>query len=308
MKSTTTSITEGMDLSGMTALVTGSSSGLGKECARILAYRGAHVVMANRNERKTAHAISELTNSIGTVAAGRLEFRACDTSRMQTVSALVDTIVARGENISALFLNAGVFGMEFQLTEEGFERTFATNYIGHYLLVHRLISSGCLASDARIVATQTSGIRNPFSKMDLEMLASPDAHRSRFQRAMASPNSKVLLALMMAEFKQRIKATRLPHVTFNAGDPGATLTDNVNQIGGILGTISRTLGPYLFKSVERGAAVLVWAATNPALADVSGVCLSHKLKPVRLPDRCTDPVSSRQAWETTESLLGLQPW
>lgn len=308
MKPTTTSVTEGLDLTGMTALVTGSSSGLGKECARILAHRGARVLMANRNERKTAEAISEIANSIGKEAAGRLEFRECDTSRMKTVHALVDSIAARGERVGALSLNAGVFGMEFQLTEDGLERTFATNYIGHFLLVHRLVSLGCLTPNARIVATQTSGIRNPLAKMDLAMLGQPEAHRRQFRRAMASPKSKVLLALMMAWFRQRIKTTQLPNVTFNAADPGATLTDNVNQIGGVLGAISRSVGPYLFKSVERGAAVLVWAATNPSLAGVTGSCFSDTLKPIRLPDRCTNEETARRAWQATESLLGLRSW
>lgn len=308
MKPTTLTVTDGVDLTGETVLVTGSSSGLGKECARILAYRGARVLMANRNERKTADAISAMANSIGREAAARLEFRECDTSRMPTVNALVDTIISRGERLSALFLNAGVFGMEFQLTEDGFERTFATNHIGHFLLVHRLISAGCLSPDARIVATQTSGIRNPFSKMDLEMLASPGAHRGRFQRTMASPNSKVLLALMMTEFARRIRVTSLPNVTFNAGDPGATLTDNVNQIGGVLGAVSRFLGPILFKSVEQGGAVLLWVATSRTLAGVSGACFSDSLRPIRLPSRCTDLQSAHQTWETTERLLGLQPW
>ncbi len=307
MKPTTTSVTDGVDLTGETALITGSSSGLGKECARILAYRGARVLMANRNERKTVDAISVMAESIGSEAAARLEFRECDTSRMRSVNALVDTIISRGERLDLLYLNAGVFGMEFQLTDDGFERTFATNYIGHFLLVHRLVSAGCLSPNARIIATQTSGIRNPFSKMDLEMLASPGAHQRRFQRAMASPNSKVLLALMMTELARRIRATSLPNVTFNAGDPGATLTDNVNQIGGVLGAISRSVGPYLFKPVERGAAVLVWAATSPALGGVTGSCFSEKLRRIRLPNRCTDAESARRAWRATESLLGLPP-
>ncbi len=264
--------------------------------------------MANRNEQKTEIARLELQQSIGEEAARRLEFRLCDTSRMRTVNALVDAIRAGGEKIHLVFLNAGVFGMDYQLTEDGFERTFATNYIGHFLLVHRLVSAGCLSPNGRIVATQTSGIRNPFSRSDMDMLTHPDDQRHRFSRGMASPNSKVLLALMMAEFGGRVNATSLPKVTFNAGDPGATLTDNVNQIGGILGTVSRFLGPRLFKPVERGAAVLVWAATNPSLSGMTGRCFSHKLNPITLPVRCTNMESARQVWETTESLLGLRPW
>lgn len=307
MGPTTTSVTEGTDLTGKTALVTGSSSGIGRECARILAVRGARVLMANRNEKKTGDVISELTRSIGSRAAQHLEYRECDTSRMHTVHALADSIAATGERIDLLFLNAGVFGMEFQITEDGFERTLATNYIGHFLLVHRLLTAGLLSGDARIIATQTSGIRNPFSKMNLEMLENPGANRDRYRRSMSSPDSKVMLALMMTEFARRV-APSMSGVTFNSGDPGATLTDNVNQLSGMLGTISRALGPHLFKSADQGAAVLIWVATNSQLVFHSGQSFSHQLRPMRLPTKCTNPDAARRAWDITESILRLKRW
>lgn len=304
MKRTTESITEGIDLTGKTALITGSSSGLGKECARVSALRGAHVLMANRNEQKTVAVISGLTNSIGIAAARNLEFRECDTSRMRTVDALVDKIASSGEKLDLVMLNAGVFGRPFQITEDGLERTYATNYIGHFLLVHRLVSSNLLTSDARIIATQSSGIQNPFAKADLDMLREPRANESCYKRSMSSPNSKVLLALMMAEFTRRRTGTAYANLTFNSGDPGATLTDNINQVGRALGLISRVLRP-LLKPVEEGAAVLVWAATSAALNGQSGCLFSHKLKSVRLPTKCADPKMARESWETTESILGL---
>lgn len=308
MKLTTTSITDGSDLTGKCAIVTGSSSGIGLECARILALRGAHVVMANRSEKRTAESVATLRHSIDTESMGRLEYRECDLSRMQTVHTFIERTAANKEPIDLLILNAGVFGMEFQLTEDGFERTLATNYIGHFLLMHRLVAANLLAPDARIVATQTSGIKNPFSKMDLEMLENPAVNRHRYQRAMSSPNSKVLLALMMTEFTRRIKSTTIPEVAFNSGDPGATLTDNVNQLTGALGVLSRLLGPILFKSAEQGAAVLAWAATSPELSGTSGNCYSHKLKLMKLPAKCTNAESARQEWDATESVLKLKSW
>jgi hypothetical protein len=140
------------------------------------------------------------------------------------------------------------------------------------------------------------------------MLEDPTVNRHRYQRTMSSPNSKVLLALMMTEFTRRIKSTTSPGVSFNSGDPGATLTDNVNQLGGVLGILSRALGPILFKSVEHGAAVLAWAATSPELSGTSGQCYSHDLKRMKLPAKCTNAESARQAWDATESALKLKSW
>lgn len=297
-----------MDLSTWTALVTGASSGIGKECARVLALRGARVIMANRNREKPLAVIGELSKSIGSDEGNRLEFAECDTSRMNSVRALADAIATRGERIDILLLNAGVFGLPYFLTEDNFERTLATNYIGHFLLIYLLVNSGSLTYDARIVATQTSAIQNPFAKLDLPMLDNPQLHHARYRRAMSSPNSKVLLALFMTEFARRVRNTAYSRVTFNSGDPGATLTDNINQIGGVLGAISRAVGPMLFKSVEEGAAVLVWAATNPELGQTTAACYSHKLKRMNLPAKCIDPVGASQAWDATVAALKLLPW
>jgi NAD(P)-dependent dehydrogenase (short-subunit alcohol dehydrogenase family) len=299
-------VTDGIDLSGKTAIVTGSSSGIGLECARVLALRGARVIMANRNENKTAEVISRFSQSIGADAAQRCEFRGCDTSRLRTVDELANGIAAAGEKIDLVFLNAGVFGRPFQITEDGLEATYATNYVGHFLLVHSLATGGLFSADARIIATQTSGIQNPFSKADQDMLRDPNA--SRYKRSMSSPNSKVLLALMMTEFTRRREGTPFAQVTFNAGDPGATLTDNINQVGPLLRFVSRLFRPVLLKPVEEGAAVLLWIAASPELAGQSGRLFSHKLNPMRLPRKCVDPDVAGEVWGTTESVLGLGAW
>jgi len=309
VKPTAERVTESADLSGKTTLVTGASSGLGRECARVLALRGARVLLVCRNAAKAAQAVNEFGPSIGREAARRCEIRVCDTAGMDSVRSLIGTLEAERLPIDRLFLNAGVFGLPFRLTDDGFEYTYAANYVGHFLLVHGLASAGLLSPAARIVATISDGAyKNPLSRLDLAMLQDAKSSRPRLSNLFASPNSKILLLLMMQEFSRRVEGTRLARVRFNGADPGPTLTDNVNQMGAVLRVLGRIAGPLLLKPVGEGAAVLLWAATSPALEGRTGRLFSHALEEVPMPRKCTDAELAARAWTATEEILGLAPF
>lgn len=294
MKPTAESVTEGVDLSGKTALVTGATSGLGRECARVLALRGARVIIACRDPQKGRAVI----DAMGEHGAS-CEAAPCELTSMRSVRALADSL----ERADLLFLNAGVFGLPFALTDEGLERTFAANFLGHFLLMHRLLARGALAPGARIVATLSEGVLNPLVKVDLALLGDPSANARRYSTMGASPATKVLLARVATELSRRAEG-----ITFNSVLPAATLTDNVNQGGAIARAIGPFIGPLLFARVEHGAAVLAWAATSRELAGQTAKAFSSKLREVRLPKRCTDPKLARETWDAAERALGLDPW
>ncbi len=309
MKPTATSVTEAIDLRERTAIVTGSSSGLGRECARVLASRGARVIMACRNVEKAEAVIRTFAETIGHEAAKRCEVVPCDTASMGSVRSLSSAIATRGSAIDLLFLNAGVFGIPYRLTDDGLEYTFAANYIGHFLMLHDLATRGLLPKTARVVATMSEGAyRNPFSKVDLDTLAHAADGARRFSKLSGSPNSKVLLALSMMEFSRRVAGTSLAHITFNAGEPGPTETDNINQGGPVVRFFGRTLGPLFMKPVGEGSAVLLWLATSADLIGQSGKLFGSSFGEVTLPKRFRDPSLSEEAWTTTEAVLGLEPF
>ncbi len=297
MKNTAASITEGSDLTGKTAVVTGATSGLGKEVARVMALRGARVVIPARNVAKGQAVAAEL--------GGRCEVRACDLSTLRvgtgSVASFARTLAA--EKIDYLFLNAGVFGAPFRLTSEGYEHTYASNYLGHFLLVHRLLASSVFADDARIVATFSEIHRNPFVRPALEMLvASP---KKPLSSAMASPNSKVLMGLMMNAFPRKVVGTPSEGVSFSGGMPGMTLTDNVNQMGPVTNALAKLIAPVMFHSVEIGAAPLVWLATVAEPASTQGKVFDHHLRELPLPACARDAEGATAAWDATEAALGL---
>lgn len=308
MVATTESVTEHIDLTGRTALVTGASSGLGMECARVLALRGAEVLLACRNGPKAQRVIEGFVDSVGDAAAARCRVEICDLADMASVIDLTARLAKRRVQLDIVHLNAGVFGLPFELTADGFERTFAANYIGHFLLVHGLLTTRSLAPGCRIVATQSEGsYKNPIARVDLEMLTHADTASRFLSGYKASPNSKVLLLLMMLELSRQTGDATAPPFTFNSADPGATLTDNVNQIGPVIGAISRAMSSMIFKPVEVGAAILVWLATSDEVGEQNGELFVRGFRPHAIPERFRDPGLAEASWKATEELLGLEP-
>jgi WW domain-containing oxidoreductase len=300
MKATAESITAGVDLSGKTAIVTGSTSGIGREAARVLALRGATTVFACRNVSKGQKIVDEL--ALPDEARARCLVRNCDLAALPTVRALVD---AQQAPVDILLLNAGVFGGPFQLTADGLDYTYSSNYAGHFLLLHELGVRGLLSPSLRAIATLSENVRlNPFLRPDIEMLVDPTAKR---HGRTASPNAKVLMLLAMLHLSRKAASIGLGGASFDSCDPGPTLTDNVNQVGPVLGAIAKAMAPILFKPVERGASVLVWAATSPELAGGSGRIFTSSLSPAKIPARWLE-ADGESCWRATEKKLGLSSW
>ncbi len=292
---------EGSGLSQTTVLVTGATSGLGRECARVLALRGARVLMPCRSLDEAKRVLGEFRIAHASAMAERCQPHPCDLSSIASVHAYLDGL-SRDAPIDMLFLNAGVFAVPRQLTDEGFEYTLAANYLGHFLLLYKLAMLGILSENARIVVTLSESVhKNPFSRADIAMIAK-DPPKPAAQM-FSSPNSKVLLALMMGEFLRRISNSNLHSIRFNAVDPGPTLTDNVNQGSRIQRMLGQLVGPILFKKVDQGAAPLVWAASSSEAK--SGVLYTAIGKEARLPKKCTDPETAARAWLASEAALDL---
>jgi WW domain-containing oxidoreductase len=300
------SLTQSFDLTGQTALVTGASSGLGLELTRVLLLGGARVHLAVRNVDK-AHGALDAAR-LPAEARARANVLHCDLAALQTVRAALEVLDLEGRPIDRIALNAGVFGLPYRLTEDGLEYTFQSNYAGHFLLLHGLLVRGLLAQKARVVATLSENIRlNPFLKADLEMLVDPETHRDRFGKQ-ASPNAKVLMTLAMQHFLRVAQGTPCESVSFDGCDPGGTLTDNVNQLGPVIGAIAKVLAPAIMKPVGQGAIALAWPLCAPTLPGASPRIFRANQDAVPIPKRWTDPALAARVWTETEQKLSLPAW
>ncbi|HEX6255093.1 MAG TPA: oxidoreductase [Euzebyales bacterium] len=137
---------------GRVAVVTGANGGLGLATARALAGRGAHVVMATRDQTKATHAHAEILAAHPTAS---LEIVELDLGSLASVAAAAEQIRAAHDHVDLLINNAGVMAMPERVTADGFETQFGVNHLGHWALTAQLLPA-VLGADAPRIVTVTS--------------------------------------------------------------------------------------------------------------------------------------------------------
>jgi NAD(P)-dependent dehydrogenase (short-subunit alcohol dehydrogenase family) len=138
---------------GRTAVVTGANGGLGLETARQLAAKGAHVVMAARNQRKAEAAADDIRSSAPDVS---LELVTLDLASQASVRAAAEQIMAAHKSIDLLINNAGVMGISEAKTADGFEMQFGVDHLGHWSLTALLLPALLRTRGARIVTVTST--------------------------------------------------------------------------------------------------------------------------------------------------------
>jgi NAD(P)-dependent dehydrogenase (short-subunit alcohol dehydrogenase family) len=201
------------DLSGRTALVTGANTGLGLQTCRVLAARGAHVVLACRNLDKAGHAASQIAAAFP--GAGTSTVR-LDLTSQAGVRSAAGEIRARFPHLDLLINNAGVMEVPGQRTEDGFELTLATNHLGPFALTGLLLDR--LAAGARIVTV--SSIAHLDGVMDFDDL---QAER-HYDPEQAYSQSKLANLLFTYELDRRLRAAGTGVIAL-ACHPGVVYTD-----------------------------------------------------------------------------------
>jgi NAD(P)-dependent dehydrogenase (short-subunit alcohol dehydrogenase family) len=201
------------DLSGRTAVVTGANTGLGFQAARVLAERGAHVVLACRNADKAGHAADRIAAAS---AGARTSVVRLDLASQSSVRSAAEEIRSRFPHVDLLINNAGVMEVPFQLTEDGFELTLATNHLGPFALTGLLLDG--LAPGARIVTVSSIGHLN--GVMDFDDLQS----ERHYDPDQAYSQAKLANLLFTYELDRRLRAAGAK-VTALACHPGVVYTD-----------------------------------------------------------------------------------
>ncbi|KAG6468562.1 hypothetical protein ZIOFF_073250 [Zingiber officinale] len=159
--STAEEVTRGLDGSGLSAIVTGASSGIGAETARVLALRGVRVVMAVRNMSAGATVKEEISKE---VPSSKVDVMELDLSSMASVRKFASEFNALNLPLNILINNAGVMANPFGLSKDGIELQFATNHVGHFLLTYLLLDNMKNASrtsrvEGRIINLSSEGHR-----------------------------------------------------------------------------------------------------------------------------------------------------
>jgi NAD(P)-dependent dehydrogenase (short-subunit alcohol dehydrogenase family) len=236
----------GVSLTGKTALVTGSTDGLGKEVARQLASLGALVIVHGRN-RERGEEVVKLIESAG----GKAVFHHADFASLAGVAEFAETILETYDRLDLLINNAAaVSGAERQTSADGHELAFAVNYLAHFLLTYRLLPLLEASAPARIVNVSSMG-QAPIDFTDVMMERSydpGDAYR----------RSKLAQIMFTIDLAAELDSA---HVTVNSLHPARSM-NTARVINGGFQPLS---------TVEEGAEATMQLAVSPALAGRSGL-------------------------------------
>ena len=291
-KSTAEEVTQGMDLTGTTALVTGCNSGIGYETMRVLALRGAHVIGTGRTLEKAEVACASVD--------GETTPLALELSDFQSVVDCAAAVQQMGITLDVLICNAGIntFG-DLELVN-GIEKTFVVNYLGHFILVNQLLPMMLEAGAGRIVhvGSQSGYKRAPAVGIDFDNLRGDGA----FDAMEAYGRSKLANALFSLELAQRLDGTG---VTSNVIHPGLVKTNIVRTAPALLRGAFNLLGGIIAKTPEQGAATQVYVATNPALQGVNGAYFED-CNPVTVSGdhHMFDALMAERLWAVAEAMTG----
>ncbi|MCH8135555.1 MAG: SDR family NAD(P)-dependent oxidoreductase [Proteobacteria bacterium] len=256
--STAEEVTEGLDLKGKLAVVTGCTSGIGFETMRVLAMRGAYVVGTSRSLQRAQAACNKVIGITSPVVL--------DLADPESVVRCADSIRSLNSAVDILVCNAGYRGggNDIELVN-GVEKHFAINHLGHFILVNRLLDRLVISWQGRIVivASRTSYRDAPESGIlfdDLDM-------QNDYSDAMAYGHSKLANVLFALELGRILRGSR---ITANALHPGVINTEIDRHQNSITQFAFGVLTRFGGKTVEQGAATSCFVATSKLLGSTSG--------------------------------------
>ncbi|MFZ0039998.1 MAG: SDR family oxidoreductase [Solirubrobacteraceae bacterium] len=244
------------DLGSRTYLVTGANTGIGRVTAQELAARGARVFLACRSPAKGQEALAAIREATG---ADGLELLTLDLGDLDSVRAAAQTFLGTGEPLHGLINNAGLAGQR-GLTASGFEVAFGTNHVGPFLLTNLLLDRIRESAPARIVIV-ASDAHYRAEGIDFEAVRRPTATRTAFAEYGVSKLANVLHA---QELARRLQGTA---VTTYSLHPGVVASDVWRRVPWPI----RPIMKLRMRSTQEGAQTSLYCATDPAVADQSGL-------------------------------------
>ncbi|MCY3719499.1 MAG: SDR family NAD(P)-dependent oxidoreductase [Anaerolineaceae bacterium] len=281
------------DMQDKTVLITGATNGIGRAAALDLAKRGATVAVAGRSRQRLDDTLAMVRAESGNEAVSGL---LADLSTQAGVRQLAEQFQQRFSRLDVLLNNAGAVFGERAETADGFERTFALNHLGYYLLTRLLLDMLLESAPARIVNVSSEGHR----RQRTYNFDNIDGRSWSTMGFTAYAQSKLANILFTRELARRLADS---DVTVNAMHPGVIATGFGSGIGGLMGLFGSVVRPFL-KTPEQGADTLIWLATVDEMEGQSGGYYDRR----RLRESSAaaqDDAAAQRLWALSAELCGL---
>lgn len=268
-----------------TVLITGATSGIGKETAIALAKLGATVVITSRHQETGEQARKDISTASRNDA---VQVFHCDFASLDSVRTFCSSFLNTYDRIDVLINNAGTWDFHRRESRDGIENIFAVNYLAPFLITNLLLGRLIASAPARIVSVVSGLHWGTIRFDDIES-------RKQFSGFKAYRQSKLALLLFSRILAQKLSGTG---VTVNCADPGMVATN--------LGRDAPLIPKMIFKvfgiSPAKGAATSVFLASSEEIGSVSGECFRGR-KIARTSRNSNDLQTADKLWTISEHYL-----
>lgn len=272
-------------------VVTGATSGIGKETAFALAEKGASVIVVSRNAKKCISTVKAIKKKTGN---NHIEHISADLSDLKQVRNLAKQLKEKYPSIDVLINNAGGYYKTRLETVDGYEMNFALNHLSPFLLTHLLIDNLKESSQGRIINVSSSAhFKGKIKFEDLQL-------QNDFNGFNAYAQSKLALTLFNHKLAEQLKST---NVTVNALHPGLVATNFGKNNGVLRFYIRRLLNKNEISPLE-GSKTITYLASSADVSKITGGYF-EKEKNVKSADDSYNKELANQLWEVTESLTNI---
>ncbi|KAL1809037.1 hypothetical protein DCAR_0728565 [Daucus carota subsp. sativus] len=267
-------VTDGIDGSAQTAIITGATNGIGKETARVLALRHVHVVMGVRNVN--AGKILK-DNLLQEIPYARIDVMEIDLNSLDSVREFASQYISSNLPLNILINNAGILAPpKFTLSKDNIEQTFAVNHLGQFLLTNLLLetmnkTAQKTRTEGRIINVSSDMHRYSVHKEGIrfETINDEKSYNSSAMGKSAYGLSKLCNILHTNELARRLKEEGVD-ITANSLHPGLIATNIFAPNSGPGYWLVKTIAKYTSKNIEQGASTTCYVALHPKVKGISG--------------------------------------
>jgi NAD(P)-dependent dehydrogenase (short-subunit alcohol dehydrogenase family) len=294
------------DLTGKIALVTGGNSGLGYECVKVFASKGANLVLSCRDLEKGNAARESILQEL---PDAQVEVMGLDLANLSSIHQFAVDFTSHYDNLHILINNAGVMATPHRTTVDGFELQFGTNHLGHFALTGLLMDVLLRTPKSRVVTVSSNAER--FGWIDFKNLKG----ERFYERWIAYCQSKLANVLFAYELQRRLNAIGAKTISLVA-HPGFTVTGLRTELMGkktpLLLRILATFFERISQDVEMGVLPLLYAATDPKVSggEYYGAGGFFQIrgypKQVRSSKKSYNRELARRLWEVSENLTNVK--
>lgn len=288
-------------LEGKRALVTGANTGLGFETTKVLAGKGAEVIMACRNIHKANDAKTKILEEFPNA---QLHVLKIDLASLESVRLFASQFNLEYGSLDLLINNAGVMMPPYTVTKDGFELQFEANYLGHFLLTGLLMRKLEAAPAARVISL--SSLAHDWGDIYFDDLN----FKSKYDKRKAYGQSKLACLMYAYELDRRLREKKSP-IKSLAAHPGISDTELARYLPWLIRFLSPVLMPLFAQSAASGAQPTLRAALDLSLPGGTyvgpGGNEEYKGKPVIVDSnqKSKDEGVANRLWAVSEQLTNI---